>query len=317
MQRQQLASGFPVTTGAAPGTVSVTRYLNDLRALPKNGCEAAASTGSVPQSAVLDLEAKTGIPPTALFPDVSQGASNMCSSMAFAHGYSLRHALQHGTAPPPPSPVFAYYFQRIQECRAADGKVCACPACVSTSKGCSPCDPPCLDCGSYLRSAIEVFGAGVPPLSAWPSSAGINTAPTSAALTAAVLVVSKTACVASTDIVGMLALGAPVVLFLNLDPGQVAWMQAQAAGSAAEALTDVQARLPPTAASGSSSVKRVGHCVLACGCTDTLLLCRNSFGMLWGVNGRFSIALTEVTAPGSALLHSAVAVQDVVKHDDA
>jgi hypothetical protein len=154
----------------------------------------AALRGSI----VIDLEA--GLPQLS-FPDWSQQSTNMCSSMAFMNVYCLLAQMQRakeesgdsgGSSSSSsgsgsgigndggaegavdaevgeggvPSATYAYYWQRVNECTAYEG-TCKCP-----SSG--QCQPPCLDCGSYLRSAADVFGRGVAPITAWPLTTALS-----------------------------------------------------------------------------------------------------------------------------------------------
>lgn len=205
LTQEQLDTGVPVSTPHT-GVIDTTRYLpltfskanvpSDAYytlspLLEWKGCLASADkafTGtpdldleSVALSRLSDKDKVGGA--ARLFTNASQGSINMCTSMAFVHAYALKYVLQRVTIAsediPQLSPVYAYYFQRIEECEAFD--ICACtqvrPLCPNKDSTCSKCDPPCLDCGSYLTSAAVVFSRGVASSTLWPYTSDINTPP--------------------------------------------------------------------------------------------------------------------------------------------
>jgi hypothetical protein len=363
---EQFQKGLPIQTGE--DVVSPVQYLSALGSTPSasiptsdyfvhaprlqwTNCTStpgatlmtaaggAAGTGVsvAPPGLSLDLEATAGaiiVPEDMqLFANVSQGTTNMCTSMAFAQGYTLKYVLQHthadfeapGATVPQLSAVFAYYFQRVEECRVF--QTCKCMTCAAVPTCTDPCNPPCSDCGSYLLSAATVFSNGVCLTSAWPYSkvqGDLNTLPDPAARANALLFkITSLACVTidgpggatPATITASLAAQHPVVVFLNLTPLQVRWMQAQSIG--APTSTPVTALVLPGAGAGAGSSSgpgsapaTVGHAVLIDG-VDTsaaLFTARNNFGTGWGVQGRFCIRFRDMCAPQ---VHSAVSIFDV------
>lgn len=306
LQRMQALAGVPITSGS-PGAVSLTRFYVQ----PPSAAQACADGGGgtpaaappttrPPPPAPLDLEATSGVQ----YPDVSQGAINMCTSMACAHAFALRAALQAGQAgqPPPLAPMFAYYFQRVQECTTAG--VCKCPSSRA-------CDPPCLDCGSLLSSAFVVFASGVPPLDAWPIVPSLlNTRPSDSALAAAPRQqITGWKCLPAGDRAALgsaLANQWPVVVFWNVSANVVQWLGAQQ--KVAGLYTDLgpATTAPPFQA---SSTPVLGHAVLVVGIAPSGdYIVRNSFGAAWGARGRFLLPADQYN---STVIHGAVAVTGV------
>lgn len=319
------------TTAAAPASVSATSsaagagagasYYETGAILSWKDCAKATSLPSRPDT--IDLEAAAqdnvgGTPQTRpIFADVSQGTTNMCTSMAFAHAYSLKYALSHSREEfgdegrvPQLSGVYAYFFQRVEEC--AVFRVCPCAACASEPACLDQCNPPCVDCGSYLRSAATVFGKGVCDSAAWPYTSARDAPPTAAAqANARGFRVTALQCIPGSSpgsVYASLQRQDPVVVFLNLSATQVQWMQAQKLG------TPPGTPLPIMPAfvvqSSSSAPAPVGHVVVIDGydAVSRTFMARNSFGSRWGRAGRFAIAATSLN---SAQVHSAVAVQAV------
>lgn len=333
LQADQLAQGLPVEVG---GSVSVATQQH----LPSSSADAlnvidqyalhpivawsscVSPVAKLPSISV-DLEARAtaNLPSyVPLFADVSQGSTNMCTSLAFAQAYSLTYALQHSAADfaapnaavPQLSAMYAYYFQRTEECATA--KVCACPTCSTNPLCKDPCAPPCVDCGSFLRSAATVYSNGVCISAAWPFDLSqLNVQPSATAIAnAALFRVTALQCVDTTGnlaatVATLLQNNTPVVVFLNMSSAQVAWMEAQTAGLASSLSSAV---MPPLGTSAAASVSTVGHVVLVDGydASRQLLVLRNNYGFGWGYKGRFCIAAADFT---SALVHTMVVVQKV------
>ena len=266
---------------------------------------AGASAAGAASLGAIDLEAQSGV----VYPDLSQGSLNMCTSMALVHGFALVAALaRQATTPPPPplAPTYAYYFQRVAECTARG--VCTCPS----GKAKDACAPPCLDCGSLFSSALEVFETGVPAAALWPAItsplAAANATPSAAAQAAAPATrLTQWAClpdVGPSTVQRALAAGHPVLVFWNVSANVVRWMAAQAhVGGLAETLAAATA--PPHDATATPVQ---GHAVLIVGTTPAGFIVRNSFGNAWGAQGRCLIALADFTP---AAIRTAVALQAV------
>ena len=307
-------------------TTARSRVLSDERvhvlapSLSWKGCpDASLDRNAVVTSDMnLDLEASAEMESgttDVVFADVSQGSINMCTSMAFVHAYTLRYILQGLLLPALQlSPVYAYYFQRIEECIAFG--VCACvrPQQSASITNTSSCSPPCLDCGSYLSSAATIFSRGVCTSSLWPTTVSIDAEPNAAAVTdASRHRITAMSCVpvgASflASVEDWLMKRVPVVVFLNLTYTQVTWMQAQqnAYNTSEGAVYDTA--LPDFVDQEGASEAYVGHAVLAVGVARNRILLRNNFGNAWGARGRFSIS-TRFAA--TQQFHVAVAVQTV------
>jgi len=247
--------------------------------------------------------------------DITQGNTNMCSAFAFSQAFTILAALQlsPGDTPPQLSPVYAYYFQRVQEC--ATTGVCACPSCTPTSCT-TPCAAPCTDCGSYLAAALSVFATGVAPSSVWPLTSGMNVEPSAAAVAAAAgQRITEWACINNTAgapaaVLAHLTLGHPVVVFLELTPAMETWMTGLvgwAQGTSPTALENAAVQLPAYTAPGTGNPSPVGHVVVIVGYSplSDVFIVRNSFGFSWGAQGRFTIPRAALTPP---MLHTAVAV---------
>jgi hypothetical protein len=239
------------------------------------------------------------VPPGFLFADVSQGSTNMCTSIACANAYALKYAVQYKTALAPTlSATYAYYFQRAQEC-AVFG-VCKCGSCVAPA--CTdPCDPPCEDCGSFLRSAVAVFAKGVATTAAWPNSvSAMNTLPSpTARLNALSFQLTGWQCVQGTTpaFVTQLSSGNPVVVILYVTPTHMAWMTAQT--------TAARTATPPTMPPPASAPTSTAHAVVLVAYNGTAFTARNNFGNSWGgAGGYFYIPSSYI---GPSFVHSAVA----------
>ena len=273
----QKRRGAPI--GPNDSVITTQKYLAAVPSTQLESCS-VASTTIIPMP-LIDLEAVANI----TFPNVSQAATNMCSAFAFSQAYSLRHALQYpNTNTPRLSALFAYYFQRIAECTQT--KTCTCP-------DTGACDPPCLDCGSYMNTAQAVFATGVCLASDWPYTTPLNTTPTPYAIgRSKAHRITKTTCVAAGNVgetQRALQDKCPVVVFLNMTPDQKTWMAA-AAASVASRIEDVT--LP--AFSGTPST--VGHFVTITGThASGAFLARNNFGRSWGFEGRFLIPYATFT----------------------
>lgn len=339
---QQLLQGLPIQTGE--DTLDSTKFLSSLTTsvgatvppseyflrspvLTWQGCVSAKGSGPPPPHAaaapgrpVVDLETQAAAiigPTRRLFADVSQGTVNMCTSLAFAQAYTLKYCLQHtpedfkdpAATVPQLSAVFAYYFQRVEECRTFG--VCKCTLCAQRDTCTDVCNPPCIDCGSYLLSAATVFANGVCISACWPYSkvqtGDLNTPPdVQARENALAFRIPALSCIAGDaatayNMVRALAQGQPVVVFVNLTPAQVAWMQAQQLPSSGDPADLIMPEYVP----GPTSAL-VGHAVLVDGyvAASDVFLVRNNFGLAWGSKGRFAMRASAFTTPGQ--LHSAV-----------
>ena len=352
---EQFQEGMPIS-GPQAGAIDVTRYLslratsrlvNDVTPTPSvlaptlkwMGCLAGGNTtdkdNTSKTTVKIDLETTAAVlsgTEGILFADVTQGSVNMCTSLAFVHAYTLRYVLQGLPEPVPQlSAVYAYYYQRIQECMAFDvcrcspfaastlnGSLCSGSAAATGDAAASPgclgwCDPPCMDCGSYLASAVSVFSAGVCPSALWPYTVNINSTPSDDAAAAAPLHrITSMSCVQTGA--GFLArleasftLYAPVVVFLSLTPVQVTWMQARQDAYNTEVNGVLDVVLPDFVDQEDASAY-VGHAVLAVGIQDDRILLRNNFGNAWGARGRFCILSKHAS---SQQFHTAVAVASV------
>ena len=260
------------------------------------------------QSAAAHPEACTSSSDTVLS-NITQGSSNTCSAMAFAQAYTIKFAIQK---PPPAqvpqlSPLFAYYYQRVQECRL-DG-LCPCTTCKAPCQ--DACEPPCVDCGSTLRAAASVYLRGVCKASFWPLSSPLNAPPDFAALQDAEnYSVSELSCVTvgpgmSNEVLSQLRAGNPVIIFLNLDSNMQNWMQALVDWPNVDLEADA-VQLPAL----GPKMPYVGHVVVAVGyvAASRNFIMRNSFGFGWGVGGRFTIALDDMN---STVCQSAVSLISV------
>ncbi len=344
LQAQQLATGLPIETGDA--VVSSVRFLNSSVSSRIDAPTTAyylaqpitawtnclgPDNNTATAAGVVDLEAQATatVGPTlstpSVFADVTQGTVNMCTSVAMCQAYTLKYVLQHtakdfaapGTSIPQLSAVYAYYYQRVEEC--TEFGVCACPQCAVNPSCTDKCNPPCVDCGSYLRSAVSVFQDGVCLSAAWPYSSPRDTTPsTDARLNALSFKVTQARCLVVGDGAGLvatmqqeLARGNPVVVFLNLQPQQATWMQAQAVGvPGVPDAAGVSPLVMPEASASVSGATAVGHVVLVDGYDSAahVFLVRNNFGLRWGVSGRFAMRYTSMTP---TQVHSAVSVQGV------
>lgn len=338
VQAQQLATGLPIETGDA--VVSSVRFLNSsvstridapttayYLAQPvtswTNCVAAGVSTSNSGTTIDLNALASAKLPNSlTLFADVTQGVVNMCTSVAMSQAYTLKYVLQHtkddfaasGAAVPQLSATFAYYYQRVEECSVFG--VCPCSQCDVNPSCTDKCNPPCVDCGSYLRSAVSVFQDGVCLATAWPYTSPRDATPsTDARLNALAFKMTAVRCMAIdagtlvATIQQELQRGNPVVVFLKLQPQQAAWMQAQAIGAAAPASALVMPAASTAAGSGSGS-DVVGHVVMVYGfdAAKGVFLIRNNFGLQWGVAGCFAMTFAAFTP---SQVNSAVSVQGV------
>ncbi len=342
--------GLPIQTGE--DTLSSTKYLSELTSTPTAavpssmyflrspflvwkscvdsdpGSATSAGAGVVTATmatgpAMVDLEQKAQaiVGDRTLFANVSQGAVNMCTSMAFAQAYTLKFCLQSTPAQfksaaakvPQLSAVFAYYFQRVEECKVSG--VCPCTQCAQINSCTDKCNPPCVDCGSYLLSAATVFSNGVCLSAAWPYSkipADMNTLPdANARRNALAFRVTGLTCVTvdkglPASVVAALTMSDPVVLFVNLTPTQVRWMTAQQLGSSEPPVMPAF-----TVRDGGASGTTVGHAFMIDGFDRSrqVFLARNNFGLSWGANGRFLVPVATLAAEGQ--VHSAVQMSAV------
>lgn len=334
LQSEQLDAGVPILT--SDEVIDDTRFLQNLNSssharLVAPSAEDYASNpilkwtdcailkeGSVDVMNVdLETRARVNIGDRVLFADVSQGDVNMCTSMAFAQGYSLLYALTHDAGDfehadavvAQLSGVYAYYFQRVEECLTA--QVCICSTCAANPACLDGCNPPCVDCGSYLRSAATVFSRGVCLSAAWPytkAPKNINEFPSATArLNSLSFRVSAIKCLSligafQEEIVGELRSNHPVVVFLNLTDAQVRWMKAQQNSTA----TEIDSVILPEFVTPSTTP--VGHVVICDGYSQGLFLLRNNFGNSWGANGRFGMRQSQMTI---GQVHSSVSIQSI------
>jgi hypothetical protein len=202
-----------------------------------------------------------------------------------------------------------------------------CSTCAANPACLDQCNPPCMDCGSYLVSAATVFSQGVCLSSAWPYSkapASINELPDAdARLNALAFRITAMQCMAgpgapttgpgptastasvTTQLQAVLAAAWPVVVFLNLTPNQVAWMRAEQMGLSGGA--DPTTVLMPPFDTTAPTSSWLGHVVLLTGVSTSTgtFLARNSFGAGWGAGGRFAISIDALVSPA---LHSAIAI---------
>lgn len=316
MQAHQADHGLPVHAPAAL-PVDTTRYMALLTktAAPASCVDdgpgdasgnsgAGAGAGGSPAIAPCDLEQECGV----VYPDVSQGSTNMCTSMALAHGFALLAALKskgNQGAAFSLAPTYAYYFQRVLQC--SQYGLCKCP---SAADGCAP---PCLDCGSLFSTALQVFGTGVPPLSAWPALTGgsppdINMTPSATAQALAPRTrITQWACLPSVHVAAVAAaLGSkhPVLIYWNVSANVMQWMAAQQHVAGLRDSTAPLVQAPPFDAAATPIL---GHAVLVVGATTTGFIVRNSFGNAWGTNGRYLLAFADFTPQA---IHTAVALMD-------
>jgi hypothetical protein len=325
MQRAQLVAGVALGS-SAPGVLSFTDTMYLSHPTTSLGtCVTLTPSVAAPAATTIDLEAAGaaacsnagitcvgGNPPVTPLTDLNQGSTNMCSSMAFAQGYTVKAALTGLRSPAQLSAVYAYYYQRVEEC-ATTG---ACPC--RTCKTCKPrCEPPCADCGSYFTSAISVFEDGVAAAAAWPNTQALNATPSAAAQAAASAhKITRTTCIEIGASIGASCLAAlqannPIVLFLKITPAIMSWFQSLVnyvvpAGASAASVV-----LPSSAiASSSAASSGLGHAVLLTGydAATASFIIRNSFGFAWAVGGRFAIRVADMTP---ALIYMAVVIDAV------
>ena len=319
MQAAQKDAGVPLADSAAVLNFTEQTYLK--RAITQlSGCVAftgPAAAGVVAADGHIDLEttaaAAAGLPPTTTTPlaNVTQGSTNMCSAFAFAQAYTIKYALQHTAAPPQLSPTFAYFFQRVEECKTTG--TCPCPSCKVGSSTCTSCAPPCVDCGSYVQSALTVYMGGVCASTAWPVTQPMNEPPTASARDAApVHTVVTYRCITLDSVLAALRAGAPVVVLLSLTPAAITWLKALVnyAPPSRSTLETDSGVVFPGAGRSSGAAEPLGHVVLITGYSPRTkrFIVRNSFGFAWGSNGRFTIQDTDMTATNIA---QAVAILDV------
>ena len=314
--KQQLDVGNALSTPPAIFDYSNASYLK--QAITKwPSC--APPTGGSSSFVAVNLEAKaisrnpdagTVTPLT----DISQGSTNMCSAFAFAQGYTVKFALQtpNGIIPQL-SPVYAYYLQRVEECSTTG--VCPCPTCP-TDTCASKCDPPCVDCGSYLLSAGSIYGTGVCTSTDWPLSTPMNANPTPAArLKSKNQRVSSLECVPvdsslANSLMVHLSKEHPIIVFLNITDANLKWMQALVDSSTSDttpAISSPSVQFPYVAGDAVTS----GHvvCVVGYDAASDAFIIRNSYGFKWGAQGRFTILRKHAT---SALIHEASAIVSVL-----
>lgn len=339
MRQAQLQQGLPIQTGedllpstkfvkvSSAAAIPTADYFSRAPYLKWTGCVSGGGpslSDARPPSAPIDLELNATIrlqPNQQLFADVSQGTVNMCTSMAFAQAYTLAYVLQTPAQAfavpkatvPQLSAVFAYYFQRVEECTVS--KVCVCTTCSGDTTCTDVCNPPCVDCGSYLLSAATVFANGVCVAEAWPYSkaaADLNTYPDEGArMNALAYRVTEVTCLApdpasiQTSMKQTLAAGAPLVVFLTLTTAQAAWMEA-AKFPTTTTVTDLVMPLPKP-----GDPFTIGHALMVDGWVSGLFIARNNFGTSWGFGGRCCI-------PGPVFqtqVHSIIAVAAVCGPD--
>jgi hypothetical protein len=309
---EQLTAGNALSAPPAILDFSNAAYLKAaVTAWPSCASPPPPSGTSAPSA--VDLEA-LATAQSGSFPltDVTQGDTNMCSAFAFAQGYVVKYALAaaSGAIVPQLSPVYAYYLQRVEECSTTG--VCPCPTCPVASGCTSKCDPPCVDCGSYILSAGSIYGKGVCTSADWPLTTPMNTPPTTPARAAAANQrVSGLSCVPvdAASIRTHLAAGNPVILFLNITAAHLKWMQALVAASTSD--TEPSVSSPALAMVYTAGDKvTAGHVVCAVGydAADNFII-RNSYGFKWGAQGRFAIPAASIVPQ---FIHEAAAITGVV-----
>ena len=306
--QQQLATGTHLGAPTGIYDYSDNAYLkSDITKWPSCLDPSTASTADMSAGRVINLEttAVTSVPslstsvPTPITPltDISQGSTNMCSAFAFAQAYTIKYAIDKKTIPPQLSPNYAYYFQRIEECTTTG--VCPCLTCP-ISKCASQCDPPCVDCGSYLLSALSIFTVGVCASASWPLTQSINDTPSDAARAAASHRISTAICIPvdsafPSSVIAYLQQLSPVIVFLNISKQSMAWMQGLVNATLSSSnpnLTDVAVQFPFK----STDAITAGHVVVIVGYDPTanVFIVRNSFGFQWGAQGRFTIRYSDM-----------------------
>jgi len=302
---EQLAAGNALTAPPAIFDFSDASYLK----MAVTSWPSCSPLGGLPPTvtSTIDLESKGGFP----LADITQGSSNMCSAFAMAQAYTVKYALQTpGGVFPQLSPVYAYYLQRVEECSTSG--VCPCPSCKDGSATCTKCDPPCVDCGSYLLSASSIYGTGVCTSLAWPLTTDLNMPPSEKARKrAGDQRVSTLVCVnvgdsLASDVILHLSNGNPVVVFLKITSAILQWMQTMV-DRAVDVAKYATVVMPVVQGAASNE----GHvvCVVGYDPTADVFIVRNSYGFKWGAQGRFSIRKSDFTGN---LIHEAVAIVAVV-----
>jgi hypothetical protein len=302
--RDQYAAENVLTTPPAILDFSNASYLKRAVTTWKTCIAPNDSTASATASTSIDLEALAasrnpdiGSTLTPLV-DITQGSSNMCSAFAFAQAYTIKFALLHpGGIVPQLSPVYAYYLQRVEECTTTG--VCPCPKCPSGVTCVSTCDPPCVDCGSYILSATSIYGTGVCTSLDWPLNTPIDTTPSATARKkAAGQRISSVNCIPVDDsfadsVLTHLLAEHPVIVFLHVTDSIEKWLQSMV-NRAAPASATATILLPNV---GTNAVT-AGHvvCIVGYNATADVFIVRNSYGFKWGANGRFAIARAAMTA---------------------
>jgi hypothetical protein len=314
MSKQQLDNGVPLSSPPALYDFSNAQYLK--KAVTVWPSCAVPFTTPPGFDKTIDLEqlgaTRAGLTSSTPLQDITQGASNMCSAFAFAQGYSVKFALANaGKITPQLSPVYAYYLQRVEECTTTG--VCPCPSCPSGLTCTSKCDPPCVDCGSYLLSATSIYQVGVCTSFDWPLTQEINAAPSDAARRAAAAQrVSTVKCVPVDDnlaasVYWHLSNESPVVIFMNVTPTILNWMQGLVSATVSDTSPAVTTTLVPFPSDSPTS----GHvvCVTGYDAAADVFIVRNSYGFAWGAQGRFGIRRTDLNP---TLIHEAAAIVSVV-----
>jgi hypothetical protein len=275
----------------------------------------SSSTSGPYQGVDLEAEAAPGA-----VSDTSQGSTNACTAFAMATALALARSLAAPTAVPVAlAPYYAYYFQRVVECKTNAG-FCACPCAQLPPGTCadsgaatggtgaggtgagSTCEPPCIDCGSYLDTARDVYQRGACPLVLRPLSVPMDAAPTATQVNAASQYKAATTCVLSADdVAGALQARKPVVALVKVSAAAQTWMRSMAS----------QGSIPLDAAvwpSGDASVPSLEeHAVALVGIAapSGQFIVRNSYGFSWGASGRCLLPRTVL----DAILVAAVSVE--------
>ena len=298
MQAAQVSAGVPIADTSSVLNYTEQTYLKRAIASLPN-CTTLPSPSSLTD---IDLERAAAMP----LVNITQGSTNMCSSFAFAQAYTIKHALQNMTSSPLQlSPPYAYFFQRVEECQTTG--TCPCPSCKDAS--CTSCSPPCVDCGSYIQSALTVFTNGVCDSSAWPLTQPMNVPPSATALEAATRAITSWTCITPNSIMRALQNNNPVVVQLMLTPASVTWMQSLINYASSTPIeTDDAVKFP--GASPSSTSAPLAHVVVIVGYVTSTkrFLVRNSFGFQWGSRGRFTIQDTDMTPTN---INQAIQIQTV------
>lgn len=229
---------------------------------------------------------------TDMFP-YNQHDSDECVAAALCMGLYIKIVLSSSsklelikTTNDMPSPAYVYHVSRVSECLASDGKTCGC----GINCG-GVCDK---KCGCLLQIGAQVLmEKGTPPVSCWPTEKGnikdqdmvnfYNKDPTLGAkfwyFLDEVDYFEPTLLVA----LNHLRRKNPIVINLKIFPITSAFLTSSKYSDTLPVM--------PTPAPGKEPDDAYGHCVVITGFDEKtkMLLCLNSFGKDWGLNGFFGI----------------------------